>query len=456
MSIRLRLTAWYAVTLAIALAVVAFALVLVFRTTMEKQLDADLGNRAAAVVSSLQSDEALTLQQQGGDETLAVGGEVIALYDAAGKLSDASARPSWLGPSVGSFASATMTQRLQTVTVGTEHLRMLALPIVDGGRRIGTAVVVRSLAPLDGAERQLIAILAVALPIAVALAAFGGYFLADRALRPVDQLRRAADDYGAHDLTRRLAPRRMRDDELGRLARTLDAMLDRVAAAVEQQRRFTGDASHELRTPVATVLADASLALERPRDSNEYRTTIERIQSEAVRMGRIVDGLLVLARADAPQTTATRERLDVARLVRAATARVAGRAAERRVTINVELRDDLFVLGDATGLERVLDNLLDNALRFAPDGTAIEIGGARRDGMVRLTVADHGPGVPPNERSQIFERFHRVPGTRGPGAGLGLAIVRAVVDAHRGSIVVTETPRGGATFVVDLPSAISD
>ncbi|MDQ6857539.1 MAG: ATP-binding protein [Chloroflexota bacterium] len=451
MSIRLRLTTWYGLTLALALAIVASALVLVFQATMERQLDADLAARAATVASGLQGDETLTLQQQGGDQSFVVGGEVVALYDATGKLSDATARPSWLGQSVAAFAAGTTVQREQTITIGAEHLRVLALPIVDRGSRIGVAVVVRSLAPIDAAARQLVAVLGLALPVAVGLAAVGGYFLADRALRPMEQLRQAADEYSAHDLTRRLAPGRMRDDELGRLAHTLDAMLDRVAAAVEQQRRFTGDASHELRTPVATILADASLALERHRDSDEYRAALERIQAEAVRMGRIVDGLLTLARADAPAAAPQVERLDIARLVDAAVARVAGRAAERQIAVRAQTVPDLRVLGDATGLERVLDNLLDNALRFAPAGSVIDLRVARDRTRARITVADHGPGVPASERSLVFERFHRAAGSRGPGAGLGLAIARAVVDAHEGAISVAETPGGGATFVVELP-----
>ncbi|HYR94674.1 MAG TPA: hypothetical protein VEP48_10770, partial [Methylomirabilota bacterium] len=209
MSIRLRLTTWYAVTLAVALAIVATALVLVFQAAMQRQLDADLAARAATIVSTLQTDE-LTLQQQGGDESFVAGGEVVALYDASGRLSDASARPAWLDQSIAAFAAGTTVQREQTVTIGAEHLRVLALPVVESGSKIGVAVVVRSLAPIDAAARQLITILGLALPVAVALAAIGGYFLADRALRPVDQLRRAADEYGAHDLTRRLAPRAMR------------------------------------------------------------------------------------------------------------------------------------------------------------------------------------------------------------------------------------------------------
>jgi two-component system OmpR family sensor kinase len=230
-------------------------------------------------------------------------------------------------------------------------------------------------------------------------------------------------------------------------------MLDRVASAVEQQRRFTGDASHELRTPVATVLADASLALERQRDSAEYRAALERIQAEAVRMGRIVDGLLVLARTDAPASTARAERVDIARVVESATARIGGRAAEQGTAIRAQSIAGLIVHGDATGLERVLDNLLDNALRFAPAGSAVDVSATRERGRARIAVADRGPGVPASERVRVFERFHRAPGSRGPGAGLGLAIARAVVDAHGGSISVAETPGGGATFVVELPLA---
>ena len=452
MSIRVRLTAWYALTLALALVVVAFVLVLIFRGTMERQLDADLSSRAAAIVSSLQADEPLTLQQQGGDlPVIATGGELIVLYDAAGKVTDASARPSWLGANVSAFATASTTQRTDTLTVGSDHLRMLALPIVDTGRRIGTAVVMSSLAPLDAAQRQLIAILLITLPIAVLGAALGGYVLARRALAPVEQLRSAAEEYGAHELSRRLLPRQMRDDELGRLARTLDAMLDRVAAAVEQQRRFTGDASHELRTPIATVLAEASLALERTRTSPEYEATMKRIQSEAVRMGRLVDGLLVLARADEPQAGHT-ARVDLSAVVRGAVDRAARRLDGRSMAIDHRIEPGVMVVGDATGLERVVENLVENALRYAPVGTSVEVT-ARAGEMARVTVVDHGPGIRADERPRIFDRFHRAPDARGNGAGLGLAIAHSVVVAHGGHIAVEETPGGGATFVVELPVA---
>jgi heavy metal sensor kinase len=453
MSIRLRLTLWYVLTMAFALGAIAFALVFVFRTAMEGQQDGELAARAAQVVSALQSEgSGLSLQNQ-GDESLVVGGEFVGLYDPSGKLVDSSVAPPQAAAAIASFAVRSTTTSSTTLTSGAEHLRVRAVPVSDGARRLGTVVVVRSIAPIEAAQRQLLGILGLALPLSVAIAAVGGYALAYRALRPVEQLRRAAEDYGANDLSSRLAPRELRDDELGRLARTLDAMLDRVAAAVEQQRRFTGDASHELRTPIATILADASLSLERSRSAEDQRTTIVRIESEAARMARIVEGLLVLARADARSAPESAEVVDVGAMLDTSIRRVSPRATERGVRIDARVAPGIVVADRDGGLERVFDNLLDNALRYAPGGSAIEIEATTRDGMARVTVADHGPGIPPDERTRVFERFHRSPDASGPGAGLGLAIAHAVVTADRGRISVSETPGGGATFVVALPAA---
>jgi heavy metal sensor kinase len=451
-SIRLRLTAWYVLTLAVALGAVAFALVVVFRGAMERQLDDELAARAAQVVANIQADGGgLSLQGQQGDEALVVGAEFVGVYDAAGRLVDSSAPPPLAASAIASFAAGSTATRSESLTSGAEHLRVRAAPVLNGGRRLGTVAIVRSITPIDSAERQLLGILGLTLPLAIAIAAVGGYLLAYRALRPVEQLRRAAEEYGASDLSRRLAPSEMRDDELGRLARTLDAMLGRVSAAVEQQRRFTGDASHELRTPIATILADSTLSLERSRSAEDQRATIARIEAEAARMGRIVDGLLVLARADAREAPAHTESVDVRGVLDATLRRFADRAAERGVRVDLTADGGIVVVDRDGGLERVFDNLLDNALRYAPAGSAIEITAARRDRTVRVTIADHGPGIPAAERARVFERFHRAPGTSGSGSGLGLAIARTVVDAHGGRIAAEQTPGGGATFAVELP-----
>jgi heavy metal sensor kinase len=452
MSIRLRLTAWYVLTLAVALGIVGLALVLVFRAAMERQLDAELVARAAQVASTIQADGGNLALQGQGDEAFAVGGEFIGLYDRSGKLLDSSAPPPKAADAIASFAASSSTSGSATLTSGTERLRVRSLPVTDNGV-LAVIVVVRSLASIDSAASQLVGILGLVLPLAVAIAAVGGYLLAYRALRPVEQLRRAAEDYGATDLSRRLAPRELRDDELGRLARTLDAMLDRVAAAVEQQRRFTGDASHELRTPIATIMADATLSLERARSADEYRAAIARIESEARRMAGIVEGLLLLARSDARSAATRSLDVDVRALLEASAERVASRASNHGVRVVTRVDGDILVADRDGGLEQVVDNLLDNALRYAPRESVIEVEAMARDGTARITVSDHGPGIAPNERTRVFERFHRGDGSRGPGAGLGLAIARAIVETHGGGINAVETPGGGATFVVELPIA---
>ncbi len=449
MSIRLRLTLWYAVALAAALLLAGSALVVVFRATMESQLDAALDTRTQEIAAALQVDNADIALQQDAGEALSVGGEMVILYDARGAVVSASAPRPALASLLADVARRTTTARTETVTAGADRLRVRAVAVVDNGAPAGTLVVARSLAPIDTAQAQLLAILAVIVPLAVLGAALAGYLLATRALRPVEALRRAADEYSAHDLSRRLSPPNARDDELGRLGRTLDGMLDRLAAAVERQRRFTADASHELRTPIATVLAEATLALDRARDPMSYRAALAHVADEASRMGRLVDGLLVLARADATGRVAAGERVDLGELI----ARAAGRAEARGTRVRLSLAPDLAVRGDGVGLERVLDNLLENAGRYAPSHTAVEVAAAAADGMVKVTVSDEGPGIPEAERARIFERFHRAPGARGDGAGLGLAIAWTIVTAHGGTIAAADAPGGGARFVVALPAA---
>jgi two-component system OmpR family sensor kinase len=195
------------------------------------------------------------------------------------------------------------------------------------------------------------------------------------------------------------------------------------------------------------------LSLERSRSTEDQRTTIARIESEAARMARIVEGLLVLARADARSAPTNATHVDLGTVLDAAVRRATPRAAERGVRIDARIAPGIVVADRDGGLERVFDNLLDNALRYAPGGSAIEVEATARDGLARVTTVDHGPGIPPDERARVFERFHRSPGASGRGAGLGLAIADAIVTAARGRISVSETPGGGATFVVALPVA---
>jgi two-component system OmpR family sensor kinase len=237
-------------------------------------------------------------------------------------------------------------------------------------------------------------------------------------------------------------------------------MLDRLQSAFEAKeaseerlRRFLADASHELRTPLASIRGYAELfRMGAIRDDAEAARAMQRIEDEAARMGVLVEDLLTLAHLDAVAEAPHRP-LDVAPLVRDAADDARAMARDRAIT--VEADGTLRVVGDADQLRQVLGNLVRNALMHTPPGTPIDLRASGADGHVTLEVRDHGPGLPTTDAQELFERFWRAEGgrERGPaGAGLGLAIVAAIVDAHGGRVDAHDAPGGGAAFVVELPA----
>ncbi|MCO5998220.1 sensor histidine kinase [Actinoallomurus rhizosphaericola] len=281
-----------------------------------------------------------------------------------------------------------------------------------------------------------------------------------RGLRPLEEISGTARAIGAGDLSRRVEPAEPRT-EVGRLGQALNDMLGQIETAFrereaseERLRRFVADASHELRTPVATVRGYAELfrrgAADRPDD---LAKTMARIEAEAERMGVLVDELLLLARLDQGRPL-DREPVDLARI--AAEAVAGGRAVEPDRPIDLEAAEGAVVLGDAMRLRQVLDNLLANVRRHTPAGSPATVRIGAADGEVEIAVTDHGPGLTEDQCALVFERFYRTDSSRSRehgGAGLGLSIVAAVAEAHDGSVAVTSVPGEGTTFVVRLPRA---
>ena len=301
-----------------------------------------------------------------------------------------------------------------------------------------------------------------ALVIAAVLAALAAiaWVVVRIGLLPLDRMGHTAGRIAGGDLSHRVQDTDPRT-EVGRLGISLNAMLDRLEQAFAERqasedklRTFLADASHELRTPLASIRGYAELfRMGAIAGDADRAKALQRIEDEAARMGVLVEDLLMLARldevADAPHT-----RLDFAPLVRDAVSDARAVAPER--AIEGLARGPLEVTGDAHQLRQVLANLLRNALTHTPEGTPVEVSAQRQDGEVRLEVRDHGPGLPTDDPGEIFGRFWRAEGgrTRGKGgAGLGLAIVAAIVDAHGGRVEANDAPGGGASFVVRLPGA---
>lgn len=321
--------------------------------------------------------------------------------------------------------------------------------------------------PSDEARqlRQLLLALLLAAPATLLLAALGGYWLAARAMRPVRLIGRAAEAIGATDLSRRLRlPHR---DELGELAASLDRMLDRLEGAFARQRQFTADASHELRTPLTIVALEADYALAAPRAPEEYARALTAIRVEAAAMARLVNELLILARADAGQLALAREPLDLSDLALIAVERLAPLARGRGVVLAAGDLPELSISGDRAYLLQMLANLVENAIKYtAGHGRRVCVStGAQGIAHAWVRVADDGPGIAPEHLPHLFERFYRADPSRARspdegnagcapgGSGLGLAIVRWVARAHGGDVLVRSAAGQGTTVEVCLPRA---
>ncbi|MCX6929605.1 MAG: ATP-binding protein [Verrucomicrobia bacterium] len=281
----------------------------------------------------------------------------------------------------------------------------------------------------------------------------GGWWVATHAIRPIEDISATAVKIAAGDLSQRINAADT-DSELGRLAGVLNSTFARLEAAFTQQARFTSDASHELRTPVSVILTQTQTALSRERASSEYREALEACQRAARRMRALTESLLELARLDAGQEPMKRESFDLPRVARECVEMVRPLAAERGIQIHCEV-PPLGCLGDAGRISQVVTNLLTNAIHFNRDQGEVRLSARAENRAVHLTVADTGQGIPAEDIPHLFERFYRADKSRSRiqgRNGLGLAICKAIIDAHGGTIEVSSQPGTGSTFTVKLPS----
>jgi signal transduction histidine kinase len=310
-----------------------------------------------------------------------------------------------------------------------EDLRLLAQTIGVGGSRrivvVGAALESRNQA-LAGLRREF----TVGLPLAVLLATAGALWLASAALRPVQALQRGAEAITRAGPSARLAEPPSRD-EIGELARTLNAMLARIEAAGEHERRFVADASHELRTPLALVQSELEVTLRGPQSLSSYRRALQVAEREVAGLAQLAKDLLLLARADDDRLTLRREPLEPRTLLDSLVRQFAQRAAAENRALHVQCADEGVVYVDRPRLEQALGNLIENALRHGSGD--IHVLARSVHGSVEFAVRDAGPGMPASFAGRAFERFTRADAARsGPGAGLGLAIVDSVARAHGG------------------------
>lgn len=510
LSIRMRLTLWNASVLALVLGAFAFAAWVTLQTVLQQRTD-DAVRESARVVAGAIRVERVTAQARGdveavrgateqavlrelrlGDLEVFIADEDVRLMAArqpepprdAVNASDAVLLPDAVRALLRSIVQ-TRTAEIadeREVALGTVRLRgvdwragvtRVAPMAQDPGEPPLLVTVLHAVDEDQALLRTVRNTLLLAIPLALFASVITGYALARRSLAPLDEMTSRTASISAANLDERL-PVANPHDELGRLAQIVNGLLSRVEGALRTQRQFVADASHELRTPLAIIRGEADVTLRRStRDEAEYRDALHVIQQESVRLSRVVDDLFLLARVDAGGPLTEQRPIAITELVATAVRSVRSLATSRGISLEFETAaaaSRVHVNGDRVLLHRLVLNLLDNALRYAPTAGTVQVRVYTNDGRVQIDVNDDGPGVPPELRDRLFDRFVHGPAvststaTGGPtpsgdrhGTGLGLAIAQAIAHVHSGHIVLRPSPQQsrGACFCVSLPQSDS-
>jgi heavy metal sensor kinase len=337
---------------------------------------------------------------------------------------------------------------------GPYPVRILTVPVIKAGRVINLVQVGMSLENMVQTRRRFLLIMAAVLPLGLLLASGGGWLLARRALKPVDRMTQAAERISGEHLNERLQETGS-GDELDRLAKTLNDMLGRLDDSFHQVRQFSADASHELQTPLTILKGEVEVALRSQRSPKEYQRVLKSGLEEIDRISHLVEGLLLLARADAGMLRLDRQPVALTELMQEVCEQMKVVAGERSISLHSESPEPVSLVGDREHLRRLLLNVVDNAIKYTPAGGSVTLSLQSDNDWVSLRISDTGIGLSRDEQERIFSRFHRATEARSrdeKGVGLGLSIARSIADAHGGRIEVESTPGQGSTFTIFLPA----
>lgn len=472
-SIRLRIAQYYLAIFAPFLALLAFAAYSFLAYTSQERVDEFLAESAATVAAAIEFE-----RREGAPDSLATVRvvEALRLPDIAVTVLDAAtggALASYEGSRIARVGlrplkrqlTATLANapngvprdpELETIVGDGEEIRVLTLPYAISKRQlvIGVAQLMTARTLMLRDARLAIG---VGLPLVLLVASVGGWWLAGKSLSPVDDMSRQAQLIGATNLHQRL-PVANTGDELGRLATVFNGLLARLEASFEAQARFSADASHELRTPVAVISGEAEFALSKgDRSREELQDALRVIGDQSQRLRAIVDDLFFLARADSGVAMVRPVPLYLRDLLEESVRSVRSLAAARGVTVQLSGDDDASIMGDEGLLRRAISNLLVNAIKYSRPGGDVTVQLADGGMAWHVDVRDAGTGIAPEARERLFERFYRTDEARASesvdGAGLGLAITRWIARAHAGEAALVDSSSNGSTFRIVIPKS---
>jgi signal transduction histidine kinase len=451
LSLRTRLTVWYTLALVVVLGVFGADLLWGQQRLGMRRVDRELDNLTATVANLLQGelDEGASLTAAASDARRGItsAGTTIAVFDQAGTAVAASWGDLTLRDQPP--AAARSGRVVWTIEAPRGAWRAHAEPRSVGGTKV-VLLVATSLAEVRRDQNEVLEAMQVAIPLMLLLAGGGGFWLASVGLRPITEMARRAETMplaGMEDLGHTDRP-----DELGQLARAFNGLVARLRTALRTQQQFMADASHELRTPVSVVRAASDVALSRDqREETEYRETLTIVGDQARRLSRLVDNMLVLARADGGGYPLRPVDLYLDDVVADCCRALQPLSAERQVTIRARPSPEIPFRGDEDLLRQLVLNVMQNAVQHTPPGGSVSTDITEDRQTISIRVTDTGPGIPSAERERVFDRFVQLdPARRGTGTGLGLPIAKWIAQAHHGTLVLEASGPSGSTFCISL------
>lgn len=456
--IRIRLTLWYALLMAGTIAALVIYLTAQLRGTLRDSVDKSLQRTVSNTVAGLDLTEFDKTDRLSfgliEERSINASGFMMRLVSPQGEVWDTVGE----ARSIRDWGTAVTEDYSTYQGIGDEddEWRALSKPVLDAnGNIIGWVQAAQSLGAITETIFDLQEQVLLSIPFIVILAGFGGYFLANRALRPIQRITDTAREITSQDLSRRLdydGPK----DEVGNLADTFDQMIARLGSSFERERQFSSDAAHELRTPLTILKGHIDVTLSRPRNSAEYEGKLRELSTQVDRLIRLSNALLFLSRSDQNQNSLNRSRVNVKELLEILIEQIQPLADEKKIQVIASIQNDLFCFGDNDHLIRLFMNLLENALKYTPSNGQIRVTGKKDSTHLVVDIHNTGSVIPHGHLPRLFERFYRVDSDRSSqtgGSGLGLAIAQEIARLHGGEITVKSDAVQGVTFSIQLPLA---
>jgi heavy metal sensor kinase len=443
LTIKTRITLWYALLLLFILVVFNVFIYMVTSRILLKNNEDLLVEDTRQVFSIIQSEGDL-LRFETPYKIIATNSYFV-IFDSSGKTSLASD----IQPEILSLPIEKDQTRYLTINNTRWIVADTAIKIED--EIVGWVRVSRSLEFTMAVLKNLRIILFVSIPFYILLASFGGFFLASRALRPIDRITKIAKEISKGDLSRRIKMKNT-GDEVGRLADTFDEMLDKLESSINKERQFASDASHELRTPIAVINAQVEQALSSKRRINEYREALRTVGNEGRKMNHIISQLIMIYMSEEGRYKFNFETIELNEIISDIVEEFNTIADTKKISIDFKPENKIMIKADQTLITRLFINLIENAIKYTHENGRISINSGKDDRNANVIIEDTGIGISEKDIPYIFDRFYQAESSRsGNGTGLGLSIVKWIVNIHKGFIDVKSNVNKGTTFIIKLP-----